>query len=134
MLRLPQLAGRWIESKPFLAALPDRPNFGQRARRMKVWIIGSRLSVRCNVDDLAEIFVQLLCDIPGCWTRAVAIAYGHKQSLVFADGDTPARLCRRGKIANRRDGGAGAEDDLHVAQRVFPLVEASPGDICIAGV
>src|ERR1700722_14154815 len=134
MLRLPQLAGRWIESKPFLAALPDRPNFRQRARRMSIWVIGSGLSVRCNVDDLAEIVVQFLCDIPGCGTRAVAIAYCHKQSIVFADCDTPACFGRRGKIVTCRNGGASPKDNLHIAHCVCPLVEAGPSDVRIARV
>ena len=106
---LPQATGSRIERQAFRAAHAVGPDLGQHARLTDERIVGRRRAIRRDVNDLAEMIVELLRDVPRRRIRAVAGC--QEQIAVAPDRDAASGL---GAEPFRRHGRLGAEDDLHV--------------------
>ena len=130
MFVFPQAAGCGIKGQALFAAVTDGPDFRQRAGRTEEWIAGRGLALRRNVDDLAEIRVQLLRHVPRRGSGTVAVANDYKQIAVGRDGDAAAGLCASRQVRSVRQSRFGAEDHLHIGQRA--PVKPRPRDVGIA--
>ncbi len=92
-----------------------------------------RLAIGRDANNFAQVIVQLLRHIPGCWTRVVSIADQHEQIAVLGRWQ-----CRQpvfvaaGKAAMAGDGRGGAKDDMNISQRTLSFIEQRPGDVCVA--
>ncbi len=93
MLVFPQAARCRIKCQALLAAVTDGPDFRQRAGRIEEGIAGCGLAIGRNVDDLAQICIQLLRHVPGRCSGTVAVADRDKQIAVRRDGDAASGLC-----------------------------------------
>src|SRR5206468_12280018 len=107
-----------VEGEPFLAALADGPDLGQGTVLAGKGIAGRRFAVPGDAEDLAQMGVERLRHAPGKGTAGVAIADGDIEQTILADGDAPAAAGAdaRARIIGRL--GPGAEDHLHIAQRI----------------
>src|SRR6185312_11639233 len=61
---IPQLACLRVEGETFRTAKAISPDFGPRTRGMEEGIVGRRRAVGRDVNDLAQVIVQLLCHVP----------------------------------------------------------------------
>ena len=120
---LPQTAGSRIERQPFGAAHAVRPDLGKDARLADERIVGRRRPIRRDANDLAEVVVELLRDVPR--RRIRTVAERHQQIAVGRDHDSAAGL--RAQPFRRHDRQC-AEDDGDVGQRERLLIEACPRD------
>ena len=120
---VPELAGKGVCGKTFGVANAICPDFRQRAGFVEEGIVGGRRSVGGDVEDLAEVTAQVLCDRPGWGVGAVT--RGDEQGAIGREDDAASGLASK---PFRGDGGLCPEDDFGIANGELAFIESAAGN------
>src|SRR5579884_1990179 len=107
MLVFPQTPGLRIESQSFLTARSISPDLGESARSSYERIVRRRSAVAGDMQDLAEVIIEPLCNIP---RRGIGpVADRQEQTAVGRDRDPSSGFRAKPLGRNSR---LRAKDDL----------------------